>query len=113
MRETTNILLEATPKDVNLPALVDDMKLVPAVGSVHDVHVWSITSGMYALSAHVQTANLPLNECESILHQLEALLRDKYRIRHSTFQFECDGHQGKCSEIRGPYCHMGDDGNHN
>jgi cobalt-zinc-cadmium efflux system protein len=112
MRETTNILLEATPKDINLPTLVDDMKLVPEVGNVHDVHVWSITSGMYALSAHVQTANLPLNECEPILHQLEVLLRDKYHIRHSTFQFEYNGHQGKCSKISGPYCHMRDDGDH-
>jgi cobalt-zinc-cadmium efflux system protein len=109
MRETTDILLEATPKDINLPALVDDMKLVPEVGNVHDVHVWSITSGMYALSAHVQTANLPLNECEPILHRLETMLRDKYRIRHATFQFECDGHQGKCSDIDGFYCHMVED----
>src|SRR5579859_3102999 len=112
MRETTDILLEATPKDIDLPALVDDMKLVPEVGNVHDVHVWSITSGMYALSAHVQTANLPVHDCETILHELETMLHDKYRIRHSTFQFECDWHQGKCSDVNGPYCHMREVGDH-
>jgi len=104
VRETTDILLEATPKSVNLPALVADMKQVPGVGNVHDVHVWSITSGMYALSAHVQTANLPLGDCAPILLQVEDTLQDKYRIGHSTIQFECDEHQGKCSEIDGLYC---------
>src|SRR6266516_103927 len=106
VRETTDILLEATPKDINFSALVDDMKRVPEVRNVHDVHVWSITSGMYALSAHVQTANVPLNECAPILQEIEAMLRDKYRIGHSTLQLECDEHLGKCSEIDGLYCQM-------
>src|SRR5436305_1861592 len=88
--ETTNILLEAVPQDVNMVALVQDMKQVPGVGNVHDVHVWSITSRMYALSAHVQTANLPLGDCAPILLQVEDMLQDKYRIGHSTIQFECD-----------------------
>ena len=106
VRETTDILLEATPKDMDLAALVADMKRVPGVGNVHDLHVWSITSGMYALSAHVLTTNLPLNECASILLQVEEMLSEKYRIGHSTLQFECDEHQGKCSEIDGLYCQM-------
>jgi len=106
VRETTDILLEATPKDINLPALVAAMKQVPEVSSVHDVHVWSITSGMYALSAHVQTANVPLSECAPIMLRLENMLRDKYRVGHSTLQFECDGHPGKCSDIDGFYCQM-------
>src|SRR6266496_3021881 len=112
VRETTDILLESTPKDIDLSALVDDMKQVPEVGNVHDLHVWSITSGMYALSAHVQTTNAPLNECAKILLQLEAILRDKYRIGHSTLQFECYEHQGTCSEIDGLYCQMEEDSDH-
>lgn len=106
VRETTDILLESTPKDINLSALVDDMKQVPEVGNVHDLHVWSITSGMYALSAHVQTANVPLSECAPILLQLEEMLRIKYRIDHSTLQFECYEHHGTCSKIDGLYCQM-------
>jgi len=112
VRETTDILLEATPKDIHLSALVDDMRQVPEVGDVHDLHVWSITSGMYALSAHVQTTNISLNECTPILLQLETLLRDKYRIGHTTFQFECDEHQGKCSEMDGLYCQMAETHHH-
>ena len=106
LSETANILLESTPRGINLSALVDDMKQVPEVKSVHDLHVWSITSGMYALSAHVQTKNLPLNECATILQQLEGMLHDRYRIGHSTLQFECNAHQGRCSEMDGLYCQM-------
>jgi cobalt-zinc-cadmium efflux system protein len=106
LRETADILLESTPKGINLSTLVDDMKLVPEVRSVHDLHVWSITSGMYALSAHVQTNNLPLNECAPVMHQLESMLHDRYRIGHSTLQFECYAHKGKCSEMDGLYCQM-------
>ena len=106
VRETTDILLEATPRSVNLPALVTDMKQVRDVEEVHDVHIWSITSGMYALSAHVQTADVPLSTCASIMREIEDMLKDKYRIGHATLQFECDGHQGKCSDIDGLYCQM-------
>ncbi len=112
LRETADILLESTPKDINLSALVDDMKQVPEVRNVHDLHVWSITSGMYALSAHVQTNNLPLNECAPVLRQLEVMLHNRYRIGHSTLQFECYAHQGKCSAIDGLYCQMESAHNH-
>lgn len=72
-------------------------------------YVWSITSGMYALSAHVQIANVPLNECAPILFQLGDRLRDTYRIEHTTFQFECDTHQIRCGEADGLYCQMEDE----
>ena len=106
LRETADILLESTPKEINLSALVDDMKRIPEVKNVHDLHVWSITSGMYALSAHVQTTNLPLKECGPVLQRLEGMLHDRYRIGHSTLQFECNAHQGRCSEMDGLYCQM-------
>nr|MBA2680187.1 cation transporter [Ktedonobacteraceae bacterium] len=96
LRETADILLESTPKGINLAALVDDIKQVPQVKNVHDLHVWSITSGMYALSAHVQMANLPLDECGPVMQRLEGMLRDRYRIGHSTLQFECNEHKGRC-----------------
>jgi cobalt-zinc-cadmium efflux system protein len=104
--ETIDILLEATPKDINLSLLVQDMKSIAVVRDVHDLHVWSITSGMYALSAHVQIANLSLNECSPILLQLEKMLCDKYHIGHSTLQFEYYEHLGKCNGGDGLYCHM-------
>lgn len=106
LRETTDILLEAAPKEMSLPALVDDMKSVAGVQDVHDLHVWCITSGMYALSCHAQIADLPPSQSSSILSSLEALLQEKYRIGHTAIQFECLQHEGHCCPEDGLYCQL-------
>src|SRR5215470_11663832 len=59
LRETTDILLEASPKGISIANLVEDMKHIEGVQDVHDLHVWSITSSMYALSCHVLIDDLP------------------------------------------------------
>jgi len=91
LRETVDILMEATPKQLNVAQLVRDMIGQPGVRDVHDLHVWSITGGMAALSAHVQVADRPLSACDDILGGLNQLLQTKYKIGHSTLQFECEG----------------------
>lgn len=106
LRETTDILLEATPKAIKMQELLADMQAAPGVQEVHDVHVWSITSGMYALSAHVVTADQPLSGGAPILAALETRLRETHHVGHTTLQFECDGHQGMCREMDGLYCQM-------
>ena len=106
LRETTDILLEATPKTINMQELLRDMQAIDEVQNVHDLHVWSITSGRYALSAHVRTVNRPLSECTPILIALETTLREKHHIGHTTFQFECSDHQGTCRDSDGLYCSM-------
>ncbi len=100
LRETVDILMEATPKDVNVAGLVRDMLRAPSVVDVHDLHVWSIAGGMRALSAHVQVGDRPLSACGPVLDDLRGLLRDKYRIAHSTIQFEC----ADCAGARELYC---------
>jgi cobalt-zinc-cadmium efflux system protein len=107
VRETTDILLEAVPRDINLSELVRDMMRVPAVQDVHDLHVWCITSGMYALSCHVLIADLPPSESASILRSLETILSNKYRIGHTTIQFESHTHQEVYCSVDGLYCQMG------
>src|SRR6516165_10313558 len=79
LRETTDILLEAVPKDINLTELVRDMIRVPGVQDVHDLHVWCITSGMYALSCHASIVDVPPSESAAILRALETILGEKYR----------------------------------
>jgi cobalt-zinc-cadmium efflux system protein len=106
MRVTTNILLEAVPQDINMNMLVRDMKSVAGVEDVHDLHVWCITSGMYALSCHASITDQSMSESASILHALEALLSEKYRIGHSTIQFECSAHQQQYCSVDGLYCQM-------
>lgn len=112
LRETTDILLEAAPKDINLSALVRDMMRVKGVEDVHDLHVWCITSGMYALSCHAQIADLPPSQSASILSSLEGMLQGKYRIGHTAIQFESYPHQGSCCSEGGLYCRMKTIGEH-
>lgn len=106
LRETTDILLEPVPKDINLSELVRDMIRVPGVRDVHDLHVWCITSGMYALSCHASIADLPPSQSASILQALETMLSEKYRIGHTAIQFECHAHQEAYCSVDGLYCQM-------
>lgn len=106
VRETADILLESVPKDINLSALVRDMMRVTGVQDVHDLHVWCITSGMYALSCHAQIDDLPLSQSSAILSSLEQMLHEKYRIGHTAIQFESHAHQGRCCAEDGLYCQM-------
>ena len=106
LRETTDILLEAVPKDINLSELVRDRMRVPGVQDVHDLHVWCITSGMYALSCHASIADLPTSQSASILQALETMLGEHYRIGHTAIQFECHAHQQAYCPVDGLYCQM-------
>jgi cobalt-zinc-cadmium efflux system protein len=115
LRETIDILLEAAPKGVSMPDLVQDMKSVGGIEDVHDLHVWSITSNMYALSCHALIADVPPSDSSVILHSLNTMLSEKYHIGHVTIQFECDPHQETYCAVNGLYCHMetGENCNHN
>ena len=113
LRETSDILMEAAPKGLSMPDLVKDMKSIEGIQDVHDLHVWSITNNMYALSCHALIANLPPSESSSILDSLNTMLNEKYQIGHATIQFECDPHQERYCSVNGLYCQMEECGNHN
>src|SRR5947209_6816221 len=106
LRETTDILLESAPRDISLPDLVRDMKKIEGVKDVHDLHVWSIASDMYALSCHTLIDDLPPSGSSPILQSLTTMLEEKYHIGHTTIQFECNNHKGACCEMDGLYCRM-------
>ena len=114
LRETTDILLESVPKGVSMPDLVKDMRSVKGIKDVHDLHVWSITSNMYALSCHALISDIPPSDSSVILHSLNSMLNEKYHIGHVTIQFECDPHQEAYCAVNGLYCHMepGENANH-
>lgn len=114
LRETTDILLESVPKGLSMPDLVKDMRSVEGIQDVHDLHVWSITNNMYALSCHALIHDLPPSDSSVILHSLNSMLDEKYHIGHATIQFECDPHQETYCAVNGLYCHMepGENGNH-
>src|SRR5947209_17473960 len=106
VRETTDILLEAVPKGIDMPQLVTEMKRVAGVQDVHDVHVWGITSGMAALSCHVLIDDARISESSGTLQALDTMLNEKYGIGHSTIQFECHAHQERYCSVDGLYCQM-------
>ena len=106
LRETTDILLEAVPKGLSMPNLVRDMKSVEGIQDVHDLHVWSITGNMYALSCHALIADLAPSDSSAILQSLNTMLSEKYHIGHATIQFECDPHQETYCAVNGLYCHL-------
>jgi cobalt-zinc-cadmium efflux system protein len=91
LRETVDILMEGTPKDLNVAQLVRDIVREPEIVDVHDLHVWSIAGGMLALSAHVQVRDCRLSECDKVLVKLNRILQEVYGIGHSTIQLECAG----------------------
>ena len=91
IRETLNILLEGTPRNVSLGAVREAMQSVDGVLDVHDLHVWSLGSQSHALASHVTIAEMPMSECSSILEGLNCRLRTQFRITHTTIQFETTG----------------------
>jgi cobalt-zinc-cadmium efflux system protein len=91
VRETVDILLEGTPRDVDMSALVRDVMSVPGVRGVHDLHVWSISSSLRALSAHILTDNMTLDEGAQVQQEINRRLVSGYEIGHATLQLECVG----------------------
>jgi len=86
IRESVNILLEGTPSHINIRAVVEAMHTVPGVADVHDLHVWTISSEMEALSAHVTIE--PGVAHRKVLEGLQARLRSEFNIGHVTIQIE-------------------------
>lgn len=86
LREAVDILLEATPKGVDLEAVRSHIVAAAGVVDVHDLHVWTITSGVNVVSAHVVLADGA--EAPSVLDELCRCLSGDFDIEHSTFQLE-------------------------
>jgi cobalt-zinc-cadmium efflux system protein len=71
-----------------LQDVTSSMRTVEGVLDVHDLHIWSLGSSTHALSCHVLIADVPPSESDGILHQLNAMLANRFRIGHTTVQFE-------------------------
>jgi cobalt-zinc-cadmium efflux system protein len=91
VRETLNILLEGTPRNLQLGEVRVAMEAVEGVLNVHDLHIWSLGSQSRALASHITIAEMPMSECSSILAAINCALRDRFHIHHTTIQFETTG----------------------
>ncbi|CAA9437760.1 MAG: Cobalt-zinc-cadmium resistance protein CzcD [uncultured Rubrobacteraceae bacterium] len=99
LRESTNILLEGTPRGVDAEEVGRKMAGAPGVQEVHDLHIWTITSGFPALAAHVLVGRD--ENCHDRRRELEDLLKQEYGIEHTTLQVDHAGdHQAPLQPLR-------------
>jgi cobalt-zinc-cadmium efflux system protein len=89
LRETTFILQESTPRDIDFDAVRATITSVPGVEGVHDLHIWSLDRRHRALSAHISVTDQPLGAITTSLRQIEGMLCEKFAIEHATLQPEC------------------------
>ncbi|MFD3735054.1 cation diffusion facilitator family transporter [Streptomyces sp. NPDC058632] len=103
LRETLDVLLEAAPKGVDMVQVRAHILGTQGVEDVHDLHAWTITSGMPVLSAHVVVSSEALGALghEKMLHELQSCLGDHFDVEHCTFQLEPRGH----AEHEARLCH--------
>ena len=94
LREAVDILLEASPKGIDLEDIRQHMAAVPGIRDVHELHVWTITSGLPVFSAHVVVDPDVIERGQSaiMLDKLQDCLRGHFDVDHSTFQLEPAGH---------------------
>jgi len=88
--ESVHILLESTPKDIDLSEVVEGIKGIEGVRDLHHVHLWTITSGIYALSTHILIEDQMISRSSQILEDINRFLRRRFNIDHTTIQFECE-----------------------
>lgn len=89
VKESIDILMEATPADIDMEDILAEMKKREGVVDVHDLHIWSINQSMRSLSAHIVTRDITISAGGSIQMDMTSLLKEKYNIHHATLQLEC------------------------
>lgn len=88
--ESTEILLEAVPRHIQIEKVVEAIKSVSGVEDVHDVHIWTITSGIHALSAHLLIKDQMVSGGAEIIETVNQHLAKNFDITHTTLQLECE-----------------------
>ncbi len=87
-RDSINILLEGVPRHLKIKEIAEAIREVSGVKEVHDLHVWAITSGLYALSGHIVVEDQSIKQASEIAKLVESRLKERFNIAHSTIQLE-------------------------
>ena len=95
-REALRVIIQAAPDDIDLDEVASELGAIDGVVGVHDLHVWTLTSEMEVLTAHLMTDGAA--DGHAVLDQARALLADRHGIDHATLQVEPDTHVG-CEEL--------------
>lgn len=99
LRQAVHILMEGTPARVDVGLLEKALGDIPSVVAVHDLHVWTITSGLDAMSGHLVVDDLRASH--AVLQAAQSLLRDSFKIEHTTIQIE-----NAAAQLREPKLHV-------
>ncbi|WP_369214866.1 cation diffusion facilitator family transporter [Streptomyces flavofungini] len=100
LRDSVHVLLEATPQDVDLAEVRRHLLAEPGVVSVHDLHGWTVTSGMPVLTAHVVVTQAALSDgYGALLTRLQRCTGGHFDVAHSTLQLEPEGHPEKSGAL--------------
>jgi len=105
LRDSVEVLLETTPRDIDAEAVGRAMVGHAGVREVHDLHIWTITSGFPALSAHVLVD--PGADCHAVREELEHVLAERFSLTHTTLQVEHAGSPARRVAIGAPYRRRG------
>jgi len=92
--QSTSILLESVPPHLTLPDVKAKMLTIKGIDDVHDLHIWTLTSGVHSLSAHLVVKDCLVSKCSDLIKRCETLLKEEFSISHTTLQIECE----ECSE---------------
>jgi len=90
VKESVSILLESVPAHINIETISAEIQKIEGVREAYHIHVWTITSGVYAMSGHVLIDDQLVSSSKDVLDGIRALLANKFKIEHSTIQLECD-----------------------
>lgn len=101
LREGFHVILEATPKDVDVRAMIATIKQIRGVVDIHDVHVWSISSNLRAMNGHILIDDISTSQAAIIREEIEQVVLKKYHISHTTLQLEC-----KTCDCTGSFCDL-------
>lgn len=91
LTEAVNVLLEAAPKGLDMVAFERAIRGAPGVLDVHDLHVWTVASGLVACSCHILVAEQSVRSGQQVLRAVAAILEQQFRITHTTIQVEVEG----------------------
>ena len=105
VRETVNLLLEGTPREVDLAAVRTEITGTKLVTGVHDLHVWALSSDELALSCHIVIDDTSLGDAEHVVRDLESKLCDRFAIGHTTIQVESCHPCGEINHGAGEHNH--------
>ena len=90
VRESADILLEAVPRDIQVDKVIKIIKNIHGVEEIHDMHIWTITSGIHALSAHLLIKDQMVSRSAEIVETVNQDLAQHFDITHTTLQLECE-----------------------